>query len=274
MTDRQAEPEAEDTRILERIRGLARPPAEASFREQLRRDFVSGTFGQRPRALEAPPRRPARILAWAAGLSAAASVAIVLAVLNQPPRWTALPSGGSGNLVVNGLSIPVRETAELTRRIRPGSRIRLESTEELDLISSGLLAMQLSPGTEMVLPSPPGRWFARGPMGKVAGGLLRVTTGRRFHGARLAITTPDATIHVTGTTLAVIAEPTGTCVCVLEGTAHVASHAPHQGEMTRVIPGSSCEVKRGGQTPKRGEMRDTERPRLVDLRDRMQAVMN
>jgi hypothetical protein len=44
--------------------------------------------------------------------------------------------------------------------------------------------------------------------------------------------------------------------------------------MTRVIPGSSCEVARGGQKPKRGEMRDAERPRLVDLRDRMQAVMN
>ena len=272
MTDRLREdPEAEDTRVLERIRGLARPTGEPTFREQLRGDFVSGSFGQRPRAVAIAPRRPVRFLAWAAGLSAASAVAIVLAVLNQPPGWTALPSGGSGHLVVNGRSIPIRDTAELTRRMRPGSRIRLESTEELDLISSGLLAMQLSPGTEMVLPPPPGRWFARGPRGKVTGGLLRVTTGRRFHGARLAITTPDATIHVTGTTLAVIAEPTGTCVCVLEGTAHV---APHQGKMTRVTPGSSCEVARGGRKPKRGEMRDAERPRLVDLRDRMQAVMN
>lgn len=272
MTDREAEnPEAEESKVLERIRGLARPRAEPSFREQLKRDFVSGNFGQRPRAVAIAPRRPARFLAWATGLSAAAAVAIVLAALNQPPRWTALPSGGAGNLVVNGLSIPVRETAELTRRIRPGSRIRLESTEELDLISSGFLAMQLSPGTEMVLPPPPGRWFARGPRTHVTGGLLRVTTGRRFHGARLAITTPDATIHVTGTTLAVIAEPTGTCVCVLEGTAHVAAR---RGEMTRVTPGSSCQVARGGQTPTRGEMRDAERPRLVDLRDRMQAVMN
>src|SRR5207249_4248121 len=177
----------EDTRVLERIRGLARPTGEPTFRERLRRDFVFGTFGQRPRAVAIAPRRPVRFLAWAAGLSAAAAVAIVLAVLNQPPGWTAR------------------------------------------------------------------------------------TTGGRFHGARLAITTPDATIHVTGTTLAVIAEATGTCVCVLEGTAHV---APHQGKMTRVTPGSSCEVARGGRKPKRGEMRDAERPRLVDLRDRMQAVMN
>jgi len=272
VTDREAEHgEAEESRVLERIRGVARPSAEPLFREQLKRDFVSGSFGQRPRAVAIAPHRPARFLAWAAGLSAAAAVAIVLAALNQPPRWTALPSGGSGNLVVNGLSIPVRETAELTRRIRPGSRIRLENTEDLNLISSGLLAMQLSPGTEMVLPPPPGRWFARGPQGNVSGGLLRVTTGKRFHGARLAITTPDATIHVTGTTLAVIAEPTGTCVCVLEGTAHV---SPHKGGMTRVTPGSSCEVARGGHKSKRGEMRDAERPRLVDLRDRMQAVMN
>ena len=272
MIDREPENSgAEESEVLARLRGQIPPPAEASFREQLKRDFVSGSFAERPRAVAIAPRQPRRFLGWATGLSAAAAVAFVVAALNQPPGWTALPCGGSGALVVNGLSIPIRETAELTRRIRPGSRIRLESTEALDLVSSGILAMQLSPGTEMVLPPPPGRWFGRGARANVAGGRLRVTTGRRFHGARLAITTPDATVRVTSTTLAVIAEPSGTCVCVLEGTAHV---APHRGGMTRVRPGSRCEVARGGQTPKTGEMLDAERPRLVDLRDRMQAVMN
>jgi len=87
MTDRLREdPEAEDTRILERIRGLARPTGEPTFREQLRRDFVSGSFGQRPRAVAIAPRRPVRFLAWAAGFSAAAAVAIVLAGLNPERR--------------------------------------------------------------------------------------------------------------------------------------------------------------------------------------------
>jgi len=272
VIDREAENSGDgEPEVLGRIRGLTPPRAEPSFRERLKRDFVSGSVGDRPRGVAISPHRRRPILGWASGLSAAAAVAFLVAALNQPPRWTALPSGGSGNVVVNGLSIPVRETAELTRRIRPGSRIRLESTKELDLVSSGVLAMQLSPGTEMVLPPPPGRWFGRGARANVAGGLLRVTTGRRFHGARLAITTPDATVRVTSTTLAVIAQPAGTCVCVLEGTAHV---GPHRGAMTRVRPGSRCEVAHGGQTPKTGDMLDAERPRLVDLRDRMQAVMN
>jgi ferric-dicitrate binding protein FerR (iron transport regulator) len=98
-----------------------------------------------------------------------------------------------------------------------------------------------------------------------------VTTGRRFSGARLAITTPEASVRVTGTTLAVIAEPAGTCVCVLEGTAHV---SPHRGGVTRVSSGTRREVSRGARTSRTGDMRETERPKLLDLRDRMQAVMN
>jgi ferric-dicitrate binding protein FerR (iron transport regulator) len=131
--------------------------------------------------------------------------------------------------------------------------------------------MQISPGTEMVLPSPPGRWFGRAGKASVDRGQLRVTTGRRFGGARLAIRTPEATVHVTGTTLAVIAESTGTRVCVLEGVTHV---RPHRGAMTRVHPGSTCVVDRGTATSRMREMREAERPKLLDLRDRLQAVMN
>jgi len=131
--------------------------------------------------------------------------------------------------------------------------------------------MQLSPGTELTLPSPPGRWFGRHARASVDRGLVRVTTGKNFDGARLAITTPEATVHVTGTTLAVIAEAAGTCVCVLEGTAHV---RPHRGTMTRVHPGRQCEVSRGDGASKLGDMREAERPKLLDLRDRLQSVMN
>jgi hypothetical protein len=172
---------------------------------------------------------------------------------------------------VNGVSLSVRDSGELTRRLKPGSRMKLESDQELELVSSGLLALQLSPGTEIVLPYAPGRWFGRNSRASVTGGSLRVTTGRRFSGARLAITTPEASVRVIGTTLAVISEPTGTCVCVLEGTAHV---SPRRGGVTRVSSGTRCEVSRGARTSRVGDMRDAERPKLLDLRDRMQAVMN
>ncbi len=272
MSDRSEEilrPEA--SRAAEAVRRLEHPPAGAAFRDQLKREFVSGAFTDRPLILALPPRPSRHIMRWAVAAAAAAASLIVLTAVNQPPRWTALPSAGSGHLVVNGVRVPVRNTAELTRRIRPGSRVRLDCTNDLDLVSSGLLAMQISPGTELVLPAPPGRWFGRSSKANVNGGLLRVTTGRRFKGARLAISTPEATIRVTGTTLAVIAASSGTCVCVLEGTAHV---GPHKGAMTRVTPGSRCEVMRGRETPMTGEILGAERPKLADLRDRMQAVMN
>ncbi len=208
---------------------------------------------------------------WMVGFTAAATVTIVAAALNQPPGWTAMPSSGTGQVIVNGKSLPVRNTAELTRRLRPGSRVRLQSSEDLDLVSSGLLAIQLSPGTEVILPSPPGRWFGRAARATVDRGLVRLTTGRRFGGAHLSITTPEATVHVTGPTLAVIAESTGTCVCVLEGTAHV---RPHRGSTTRVSPGTRVDIARGERESRSGEIRLAERPKLLDLRDRLKSVMN
>jgi len=221
--------------------------------------------------LSLPESRRTHRIRWIVGFGAVASVSIVAMALNQAPRWTALPSSGSGSLIVNGVPVPVRESAALTRRLRPGARVLLRSTQDLDLVSSGLLALQLSPGTEVVLPAPPGRWFGRVGRASVDRGLLRLTTGRHFDGSRLSITTPDATVSVTGTTLAVIAGPAGTCVCVLEGTARI---RPHRGAMTAVSPGMRCRVARGERGSHEEEIRVAERPKLLDLRDRLKSVMN
>jgi hypothetical protein len=197
---------------------------------------------------------------------------VVLAGLNQAPPWTALPSAGSGNVIVNGVSVPVRDYHRLTSRLGPGARVRLESDQDLDILSSGVLGLQLTPGTEAVLPAAPGRWFGRSVVARVDRGSLRVTTGLRFDGAHLAIITPDATIRLTGTTVAVIAEPGGTCVCVLDGTADVKAS---RGGVVHVPAGTRCDIARNGnKAPREGEIRGAERPKLQDLRDRLQAVMN
>jgi ferric-dicitrate binding protein FerR (iron transport regulator) len=269
--DANFEPREDETRVLERIRISSAPTAGGAFRERLKREFVSGDFGERRGILPLPQRRRTHRVRWMAGLAAAAAAMILTLALNQAPRWTALPGAGSGTVVVDGVALPIGDAAGLTRHLRPGSRLVLRGTKDLDLVSSGLLALQLSPGTEVVLPTPPGRWFGRAARGSVDRGHLRITTGRHFDGSRLAITTPDATVHVTGTTLAVIAEPTGTCVCVLEGTAHV---RPHRGTMTPVPPGTRCEVARGDASSHSGEIRVAERPKLLDLRDRLKSVMN
>ena len=205
-------------------------------------------------------------------MSATIAWLIVLAGLNQAPPWTALPSAGSGRVIVNGAPVPVRDYLQLTRKLAPGARVRLESDQDLAILSSGVLALQLTPGTEAVLPAPPGRWFGRSGTARVDRGLMRVTTGLRFDGAHLAITTPDATVRITGTTVAVIAEPAGTCVCVLDGTADV--KAARRGEVVHVPPGARCDIARDGKkAPREGEIRGAERPKLQDLRDRLQAVM-
>jgi len=208
---------------------------------------------------------------WFAACAAVAILAIVALAVNRAPRWTALPGAGEGTLVVDGVALKVGDVDGLRRRLRPGSRILLRSSEDLDLVSSGLIAMQLSPGTEAILPSPPGRWFGRTGKATVKRGQLRLTTGRHFPGSRLAITTPDATVRVTGSTLAVIAESSGTCVCVLEGRVRV---RPNRGAMTGVSPGTRCEVHRGQASPRYGEILAEERPKLLDLRDRLKSVMN
>ncbi len=196
---------------------------------------------------------------------------VVLAILNQAPPWTALPGAGSGRVLVNGVPIPVSDYHRVTRALAPGARVRLESDQDLDILSSGVLALQLTPGTEAVLPPAPGRWFGRSGVSRVDRGLLRVTTGLRFDGAHLAIVTPDATVHLTGTTVTVIADPAGTCVCVLEGTADVQGR---RGEIVRVSPGTRCDIARDERkAPRAGEIRMAERPKLQYLRDRLQAVM-
>jgi hypothetical protein len=271
MNDANFEPGPDEARVLERIRSAAPPLADAAFRSRLKQEFVSGEIPERHAVISLPePRRTHRVR-WIAAMAAAASITVVALALNQAPRWVVMPSAGSGTLLVNGVPHPIEDAAGLARHLRPGARLVLQSAQDLDLVSSGLLAMQLAPGTEAVLPAPPGRWFGRVGRGSVSRGHLRLTTGRRFDGSRLSITTPDATVQVTGTTLAVIAEPHGTCVCVLEGTAHV---RPHKGSMTPVTPGTRCEVARGERESHSGEIRVAERPKLLDLRDRLKSVMD
>jgi len=278
-----------DLEVRAILHDAASPPAEPSFRERLKRDFAEGTLQERA-FRPAPARRPKHMIRWAIGLAAAAAVVLAIGVLNEAPAWTALPSAGSGHLIVDGVAVPVSDTEELTRRIHPGARVRLDCVRDFDLVSSGVLAMQLSPGTEIVMPRPPGRWLGRASRASVAAGYLRLTTGKRFHGARLTIDAPDATVQVTGTTLAVIAEPKLTCICVLEGNVRV-SYREAEGEKDSkeeeaeereaeksgpmvVTSGHRCTFLHGSAHPYMDEIRDTERPKLADLRDRMRSVMD
>ena len=137
-------------------------------------------------------------------------------------------------------------------------------------MAHGTIAVQVTGGSRATLPEAPGRWFGRNVTGRLERGELRITTGSRFAGAHLAIHTPETAVMVTGTTLAVIREDAGTCVCVLEGHVHV---GPPAGVMEDVAPGRRRFVFNDGRAPEMAEMRPVEHAPLTAFRAQMASVM-
>ena len=215
--------ESEEARAERALRGLAPVTAEPAFRARLRRDFVAGEIAApAPRLRVVGPRLPA-LATWA--LSAAAAVLVVTAgmALNKGPRWVATaPNGTFGDVLVDGEPIPASDGASLSEALIPGSRIEWGGSADLELRCPGTAVLQILPGSSLILPAPPPRWFARRIEGRLDAGEVRVTTGPRFHGAQFALATPEAEVEVRGTTLAVICQRGSTCVCVYEGQVRVA----------------------------------------------------
>jgi len=268
MSDREPILTADETRARDAVRALPRPPADATFRARLRREFTSG-------AIEATPA-PARVIArpwhrgagvrWAgAGLAAAAAFVLVMA-MNRAPEWQLESVKGDGVVIVDGAPVPTAHAEDLARRMKPGAFLKLPSNVELELVSRGELAVQVTGGTHASVPSLPGRWFSRRAVAEVQEGEIRLTTGRDFHGAKLRVDTPEARVAVVGTTFAVICEPAGTCVCVMEGRLRVGARG---GAMSEVIAGRRRYVFADGRPEESAEMRATEHQPLGDFRTRM-----
>jgi hypothetical protein len=267
---------SEAVRAQATVRDLPDVPADPSFRERLKSDFTSGSLVATPAARA---RRSAR-LAWRASyaLAAAAALAFIVGLGNRGAAWTVSGSslgataiGGSrGDLLVDGKAISSTEPAVWSQALRRGHHIEWRGEGDLELVSRGALAMQILPGTVLDLPAPPGRWFGRSVKGRIESGEVRITTGQRFEGARLTLFSPEARVEVTGTTLAVIREPFGTCVCVYEGSVRVAL----PGEAPLAIEGGSRRVVfNDGRTPIVDAMRPAEQKMLGILSERRAEIM-
>lgn len=254
-----------EARAREAVRGLERPRADAAYRERLKRDFVTGQIGER-RVLELPIAWHRR-LAWRLALAPVAAAALVVAVVlaNRGPGWTVLATSGDGVAVVDRTPVPLGHGAELERRLRPGARLAMPEGSEMEIATAGGLVVQVTAGTEFTLPAVPGRWFGRQVTGAVRHGEIRVTTGPAFRGARLRVDTPEATVQVTGTTLAVICEPAGTCVCVYDGAVQVGA----RGAVAETVPsGRRRFVFNDGRAPEMADIRPMEIQKLGMFRDR------
>ena len=213
------------------VRGLPTPDTEAGFRARLRHEFTTGRFGRRvppPQPFAAWWVRPQVLVPLAAGLLVVAGV-----TLNRGPDWRLVSADGDGRITVDGATFAPRDPA-LAPRLRRGGHVRVEGAVTLDVVAPGVAAVTLAPGAELKLSSAPGRWWARGMRAHVASGDAYFTTGRAFHGAHLDVSTPEASVHAVGTAFAVLCEPGGTCVCVLEGRVRVGADEVPAG-MRRIV---------------------------------------
>jgi len=253
--------EARERRAAELVHGLPPPRPDPAFRARLRRDFVAGSLGP-PEAqpgAEEPERRW-----WDSMLVPAAAGLLVLAglMMNHGPGWQILETKGERTARVNGRELPLRDRAELARALRNGARLRLPEGVSLTVAAPGHVAVEVTPGTDAVLSAPPGRWLGRIASAEVTSGELRITTGERFHGSYLMVKTPEGRIEVTGTTLAVISEPQGTCVCVMDGVVRVGIHGQ---PMVEVPAGRRRYLYRDGRPPALDEMLPVERTKLGEM---------
>ena len=216
------------------------------------------------------PTRPR----FTAVLAAAAAIAVAVGIVgNRGAQWRVVQVVGTGLVQADGEPIPVERAELLAQRIHPGVELLLPETASLQIAAGSDLAMEILPGTRLTIPPAPPRWFFRKSEFFARGGELRLTTGPTFQGAKLDVHTADAMIQVKGTTLAVIMEPMGTCVCVLEGEVMVGARGVSAGPegsggdaMMPVTSGQRGYVFRDGRTPERAEIRPTELVALTKFR--------
>ncbi|NNF06007.1 MAG: hypothetical protein HKN21_04545 [Candidatus Eisenbacteria bacterium] len=231
---------AEEARVQKLLRSLSAPEGDSSFQKSLRDQFVSGELQETGNATEAgeagatatpsraatpdrakvvPIESHARSI-WTWAVAAAAVVAIVFSAVmyNTGPAYEFMAVRGSGFVEVNGERIAASNIPQLTAAIHGGARVKLDPSVEMDVRVPGYFALQLTENTDMILPRSPGKLWGKTQNALFENGEVRVTTAADFPGSQLTFSTPEAVVEVNGTTLAVIRDEDGTCVCVYSGS--------------------------------------------------------
>lgn len=168
---------------------------------------------------------------WAAILIAAFTLLWVGAPAD--PGWRVVDVEGAGSVRIGSATFSSSDRAAIGRRLISGATVQVASSVTLVLASAGNVLLEVSPGTELVLPTPRRMALRSIWDGELRSGVLRLSTGPDFHGTELVLATPGGDVHVTGTTLAVVCGESDTCVCVLEGLVRLGN----EGGGTLIEPG-------------------------------------
>ena len=252
-------------RARDELRRLPAPRADAAFRERLKRKFTSGAF-ERPRLRVLPGLRRWRpVVAWV--LPAAAALLVVALITARTPGWSVAGSSGQGFVTVDSQPVPIGHADELERRIHAGSRLEVPAGCELTLAWRSVMVMQVTSETRVTVPSAPRfRFSGATARAEIERGEVFIATGRGFRGLRLAIAAPLASVEVTGTSLAVIAQPDGNCVCVLDGRVRVAPRGAAAGGAVMVEAGNRRFIYADGRPPETLRILDHSEHELRRLR--------
>ena len=202
------------------VRSLGVPDADAAFRARLKEQFVAGAIPERRPAVSRLPRRRAAIYGWG-GVALAAALALAAFGLNRLPGPELLSARGRGTVTVDGRTVDAGDATRIAALMRPGARIRLDGETSLDILYRNTLAMRLTPGTDLVLPKRPGRWFSRPVSAELALGEVSLRTGPGLRGGALRVDTPAGSALITGTLIDVYFNGELSCFCLHDGTAHV-----------------------------------------------------
>ncbi len=258
LNPRDGDESALDPRLRDAIAHLPDERPDPDFKSRMKAQFLAAS------AVPVPVRPSSAHRLWRV-----AAAALLLGgattgyVANRPQPWQVAALEVGGRVQVDGVDVAGSE-GELARRLVDGVTLRSPHDAELTLQLPGELALVLARDTEIELIERPARWWGRRGTIRMIAGEVRITSGPRFGGATLEVTSREATVRVVGTTLAVRREQETTCVCVLEGEVEIVSAA---GSSARVRPGwrrfeSSVEAQRREEA-----ILPMERMKLEMLRD-------
>ena len=266
MSDDTPHIDPHEERARQALRGLRDHPARPS--PAARADARRMLLGDRSNRTARRRTQVMKVLAAAALLLAAVAT---WHSLRQTVPWEVLAITGDGEVRIDGRRFAVADRDRWEPLVRPDALVAVSDGVDLELLCGDAVLLVITGGSTVTLPEEPGRTLARSSTVYLRSGEVRATTGPGFPGMELRIQASEADAAVTGTTIAVIQNDDGTCLCVLEGSATLEAEA---GREVRVPPGRRRVVFKDRRAPTSEAILDMERMKLEMLRDRAATVFD
>ena len=163
-----------------------------------------------------PPSRGYRAIVW---LAAAAAIVLVTFLVPEPDRWRVVLDG---QLALDEETFGPGEEDRLAAELESSGWIESQA-ERVRFTLAGALELELAPGSSLHFPPLPELDGLRPLDFELARGEAYLRTLASYPGNPILVHTDGADVALSGTTVGILVDGAGTCVCVAEGTARVTS---------------------------------------------------